>query len=423
MYRFDMLLNSVRLGMVWACILGTVQFVARGEDATTHADRGPVVLTDAALELHERSLVIDGHNDMPWEIRKQASSSFDKMDISQSQPTLQTDIPRLRKGGVGAQFWSVWVPVDFGYRGEALSTTLEQIELVKQMIARYPDTFELALSTDDIERIHRQGKIASMIGVEGGHSIEESLQVLEKLYDLGARYMTLTHTDTLSWADSGTDEAKHKGLTPFGEEVVRTMNRLGMLVDISHVSPETMHDTLDVTGAPVIFSHSSARALSDHPRNVPDDVLKRLREQDGVVMVNFFSGFIVADAVKTALEGLEKQRDLKKQFDDPDRVEQEMNKWKARHPYPRGTIHDLLNHIDHIAKVAGVEHVGLGSDYDGISVLPKQLDDVSSYPYITQGLLDRGYTEEQIQAILGGNLMRVFRSTEACAAKQREISP
>jgi membrane dipeptidase len=230
--------------------------------------------------------------------------------------------------------------------------------------------------------------------------------------------MTLTHTDSLSWADSGTDEARNGGLTPFGEEVVRKMNELGMLVDLSHVSAGTMHDALDVATAPVIFSHSSALAVADHPRNVPDDVLKRIREKDGVVMVNFFSGYIVPEAVDTVAEGMALEKKLK-QVDklSDEEADREMRRWKAKHPYPRGTIHDLLDHIDHIAKVAGVEHVGLGSDYDGVSVLPTQLDDVSSYPYITQGLLDRGYTEAQIQVILGGNVMRVFRAAEAVANK------
>jgi membrane dipeptidase len=395
---------------------------AFGEGAKPQAERGPVVLTDAARKLHAASLVIDGHNDMPWEVRKQGSSSFDKMDISKPQPKLQTDIPRLRAGGVGAQFWSVWVPVEAGYRGEALSTTLEQIDLVKRMITRYPETFELALTADDIDRIHKQGKIASLIGVEGGHCIEESLSVLEKLYKDGARYMTLTHTDSLSWADSATDVLKNNGLTPFGKQVVEKMNELGMMVDISHVSAKTMHDTLDVTTAPVIFSHSSAQAVSDHPRNVPDDVLKRLREKDGVVMVNFFSGYIVPAAAKTNRDVMDYERDLKKKYDDPKTVEAELTKWKKQHPYPKGTIHDLLDHIDHIAKVAGVERVGLGSDYDGVSKLPDQLEDASSYPYITQGLLDRGYTEEQIRGILGGNLMRVFRGVEAAAAKSRKAA-
>jgi membrane dipeptidase len=387
------------------------------EQQASRVERAPIVVTDAARELHRRSLVVDGHNDLPWEIRTQGSSDFAKIDISKSQPKLHTDIARLREGGVGAQFWSVWVPVDLGYKGQALATTLEQIELVKLMLRRYPETFELALTTSDVERIHADGKIASLIGVEGGHCIEESLGTLQRLYDLGARYMTLTHTDTLSWADSGTDEAKSGGLSPFGEEVVRTMNELGMMVDLSHVSPETMHDALDVTTAPVIFSHSSARAVADHPRNVPDDVLKRLKEKDGVVMVNFFSGFIVPEATDITKKGMALERKLRAEIEDADRRRQEMRRWFRQNPYPRGTIHDVLDHIDHIAEVAGVEHVGLGSDFDGISVVPEQLEDVSYFPYITQGLLDRGYSEEQIQGILGGNLMRVFRGVETAAKK------
>jgi membrane dipeptidase len=387
------------------------------KEQTSNVERAPIVLTDAARELHRRSLVIDGHNDLPWEIRTQGSSDFSKLDISQPQPKLHTDIPRLRKGGVGAQFWSVWVPVDLGYKGQALATTLEQIELVKLMLARYPETFELALTTGDIERIHADGKIASMIGVEGGHCIEESLGTLRKLYELGARYMTLTHTDTLSWADSGTDEAKSGGLNPFGEEVVRTMNELGMMVDLSHVSPETMHDALNATTAPVIFSHSSARAVADHPRNVPDDILKRLKEKDGVVMVNFFSGFIVPEATNITKEAMALERKLRAEIEDADRRRDEVRRWLRQHPYPRGTIHNLLDHIDHIAKVAGAQHVGLGSDFDGISVVPEQLEDVGHFPYITQGLLDRGYSEAEIEGILGGNLMRVFRGVEAAAKK------
>ena len=407
--------------LVVACVLLCQISPAAADDADdAPTDRKPIVLTDRARGLHSHSLMIDGHNDMPWEIRKQGSSSFEKMDISKVQLKLQTDIPRLREGGVGAQFWSVWVPVETGYKGTALSTTLEQIELVKQMIGRYPETFELALTADDIERIHKEGKIASLIGVEGGHCIEESLPVLDKLYGLGARYMTLTHTDSLSWADSSTDAAKNNGLTPFGKQVVKRMNQIGMMVDISHVSAKTMNDTLDATEAPVMFSHSSAFAVCEHPRNVPDDVLKRLKEKDGVVMVNFFSGYVVPSAAKTSLEVMDLERDLKKKFgDDKPSIEAELKRWKAKHKYPRGTIHDVLDHIDHIAKVAGPEYIGIGSDFDGVSLLPTQMDDVACYPYITQGLIDRGYTDEQIKGILGGNLLRVMRGVEAYATKHR----
>jgi membrane dipeptidase len=234
--------------------------------------------------------------------------------------------------------------------------------------------------------------------------------------------MTLTHGDSLSWADSATDAPKSNGLSPFGKEVVKKMNDLGMMVDISHVSAKTMHDAIDVSEAPVIFSHSSAYAVANSSRNVPDDVLKRLHEKDGVVMVNFFSGFVVPAAAKSYIDGLDYEREFKKTHDDPKVVKEEMTRWKKQHPLPSGTIHDLLDHIDHIAKVAGVQYVGIGSDFDGVSVLPKQLEDVSCYPYITQGLLDRGYTEEQIRGILGGNMMRVFRGVEAYAAKHRQAT-
>jgi membrane dipeptidase len=389
----------------------------QADDAASSSDaRPPVVLTDEARKLHESSLLIDGHNDLPWELRKQAEGNFDRLDISQPQAKLQTDIPRLRQGGVGAQFWSVWAPVETAKRGKALTTTLEQIELVKAMIARYPKTFELALTTDDIERIHKSRKIASLIGIEGGHSIEGSLSVLRQLYDLGARYMTLTHSDSLDWADSATDKSRSGGLSPFGEDVVREMNRLGMMVDISHVSPDAMKAALRVTKAPVIFSHSSARGVADHPRNVPDDVLKLTAENGGVVMVNFFSAFIVPESASRDIERMAFQREKERELTGEREVEAAMRRWDAEHGRgSRGTIHTLIDHIEHIIKVAGINHVGLGSDYDGVSMLPTQLEDVSSYPYITQALLDRGHSAEGIRKILGGNLLRVMRETEATA--------
>lgn len=378
-------------------------------------DQNPIKVSEQAAALHRECLVIDGHNDMPWEIRTQGSSDFSKLDISQPQPTLQTDLPRARKGGLDAQFWSVWVPADLDGTGKALSTTLEQIELVRLMLDRYPNDLELALTADDIERIVADGKIASLIGVEGGHCIEESIGVLRRLHELGARYMTLTHGDTISWADSGTDEARHGGLTEFGREVVREMNRLGMMVDLSHVSIDVMHQTLDITTAPVIFSHSSARTVADHPRNVPDDVLERLKQTDGVVMVNFFSAFVVPAAADNYATQFGMRRDMVADGVEDREIRLAIAKWRRDNPMPRGTIHDLLDHIDHIARVAGVERVGLGSDYDGVSVLPAQLEDVASYPRITQGLLDRGYSPDEIRGILGGNLLRVMRKVEAVA--------
>jgi membrane dipeptidase len=387
------------------------QELAAAEPAT----RPPVVLTDAARDLHAAALVIDGHNDLPWEIRKQGAGQFERMDIAQPQPKLQTDIPRLRQGGVGAQFWSVWVPVDTAKQGAALATTLEQIDLVRRMLARYPETFELARTADDIERIHRSGKIASLIGVEGGHSIEGSLTVLRRLHELGAAYMTLTHSESLDWCDSGTDAPRCGGLSPFGEEVVHEMNRLGMLVDVSHVSPDAMRAVLRVTKAPVIFSHSSARAIADHPRNVPDDVLRLTKANGGLVMVNFYSSFLVPSSAKLSVERLDVKRQLQQQGLAGEALDAELNRWDAAHPPDRGTIHTLIDHIEHIIAVAGIDHVGLGSDYDGITQLPEQLNDVSTYPYITQALLNRGHSADDLRKFLGGNLLRVMRAAERAA--------
>lgn len=380
--------------------------------------RGEIVVGDRAREIHARATLVDGHNDLPWKIREQGSPGFEKMDISQSQPKLDTDIPRLRSGGVKAQFWSVFVPASTGADGKALSTTLEQIALVKAMIKRYPDVFEFAGSVDDIERICAAGRIASLIGVEGGHSIENSLNVLRELYAQGARYMTLTHSDTLDWADSATDAERHGGLTPFGEEVVKEMNRLGMLVDISHVSVGTMQHALRLSQAPVIFSHSSARAIADHPRNVPDEVLKLTAEKGGVVMVNFYSGFVVPSSAELGKKAMPMWRELRaKHGRDTAAIRAEMRAWSLKNPMDPGTIHVVLDHIDHIAKVAGVDHVGIGSDFDGVDKLPAQLEDVSTYPRITQGLLDRGYSEPEIHKILGGNLLRVMLEAEKTATR------
>lgn len=411
-----MLPTQYKLRWMIACLA----FATTKTTWVVSADKPPVVLTDAAREIHASAIVIDGHNDLPWELRQKGSLTFDKLDISQPQEKLQTDIPRLREGGVGAQFWSVYVPASTAYKGTALSATLEQIEMVRAMMQRYPETFELALTAREIRRIHESGKIASMIGVEGGHCIENSLSVLGQLYKLGARYMTLTHSDTLDWADSATDEPKHGGLTPFGEDVVREMNRLGMMVDLSHVSPETMKHALRITKAPVIFSHSSARAVAEHPRNVPDDVLKLVAENDGVVMVNFFSGFVVPAAADNYAQILALERDQEQRLGDRDSAVAEVAKWRKTHPMPAGTIHDLVDHIDHIVKVAGIDHVGLGSDYDGVSVLPAQLEDVSTYPLITQALLDRGYSKADITKVLGENLLRVMSRVEHVAAELKQ---
>jgi membrane dipeptidase len=363
--------------------------------ATVEADkpsRSAVVLSSEAQDIHTAGMLFDGHNDLPWEIRKKGNSSFDIIDIAKEQPELHTDIPRLRQGGLKAQFWSVYVPAEADRNGDALSQTLHQISIVKTMLKRYPEVFEEASTAEDIERIVKSGKIASMMGVEGGYSIENEISNLQRLYDLGVRYMTLTHSKSLTWADSATDEPRVGGLSDFGREVVREMNRLGMLVDLSHVSPDTMRDSLEVSKSPVIYSHSSARGICDHARNVPDDILPLVARNGGVVMVNFFSSFIVPTAE------LEKNKEA------------------------TGSIHDVVDHIDHIVQKAGIDHVGIGSDYDGVTRLPTQLESVASYPLITQELLNRGYDRESIHKILGGNVMRVLRGAEKVAAELQHDS-
>lgn len=346
-------------------------------------------ITPRALEIHHNGLLFDGHNDLPWQIRKLAAGSLDRLDLTQRHPELHTDIPKLQESGLKAQFWSVYVSADTMDTNDALLRTLEQIHLVDEMLKRFPTVFERASNSADIERIAAQGRIASMMGVEGGHSIEDSLANLERFYERGVRYMTLTHSRSLKWADSCTGEVVSSGLSPFGEEVVREMNRLGMLVDLSHVSDATMKDALRVTAAPVIFSHSSARAICDHPRNVPDDVLKLLPSNGGVVMINFYSAFVVPTEV------LEKDEDA------------------------RGSVKTVVDHIEHVIAVAGIDHVGIGSDFDGVPRLPVGLEDVSKYPAITQELVDRGYSENQIHQILGGNVLRVLKATEAVAAEHQ----
>lgn len=402
-----------------ASYLASIQCVVAADDdaskPTAAKKRAPVVLTDAALRLHRECLVFDGHNDLPWMMRTKAGSSFNRADIAEPQPQFHTDIARLRKGGVGAQFWSAYVPVETRVQKRSAHYVMEQIDLINRMVKRYPDVFEAAKTADDVERIHKSGKIASLIGIEGGHAIENSLALLRMYHDLGVRYMTLTHSDTLDWADSATDEAKHNGLTPFGEDVVRTMNELSMLVDVSHVSAETMKDVLRVSRAPIIASHSSARAIAPHPRNVPDDVLRLIKDNGGVVMVNYYSGFVVPESARRMIAMFDVRRELRKKFTDDKEYEAAVAAWRKEHPIEPGTIHDVVDHIDHIVKIAGVDHVGLGSDYDGVTTLPDQLQDVSTYPYITQALLDRGYGENDVRKILGGNALRVLRDAERVA--------
>jgi membrane dipeptidase len=374
-------------------------------------------------ELLREVPLIDGHNDLPWQFRKRGGdlNAIDlRVNNRNAKPPLATDIPRLRAGGIGGQFWSVYVPSESS-GPEAVKAVFEQIDVVHRLAERYPDTFELALTAADVERIHKQGKIASLIGMEGGHSIDSSLAILRMTYALGARYMTLTHTKNNDWADSSADKPQHHGLTSFGEKVVLEMNRLGMLVDLSHVSDETMRAAIKVSKAPVIFSHSSARAICNHPRNVPDDILKLTAENGGVVMVCFMPGFVV-QREGVDLDAWEKENErLKKLFpNDMAKVEQGIAEWRASHPAPRrGTISDVADHVDHIRKVAGIEHIGLGSDFDGFRGGIEGLDDVSGYPALLVELLQRGYSKEYLKKIAGLNVLRVLRSAEKVAAEMQ----
>ena len=382
------------------------------------AKRAAIVVTEEAVRIHRSAPVFDGHNDLPWALRK-SGDSVRQVDLRKSQPDLHTDIPRLRAGGVGAQFWSVYVPVSTALQDTALISTLEQISVVRQMTKQYSDVFELALTVEDVERITGEGKIASLIGVEGGHSIENSINVLRQLFREGARYMTLTHSMSLDWADSCSDDPISGGLSAFGEEVVREMNRIGMIVDLSHVSPDCMKQALRITEAPVIFSHSSARGIADHPRNVPDDVLIETKKNGGVVMINFFSDYLNPVDAARSLKRSARKVELNALYpDDDEKAQSALRQWEVKHPRSAEcSIHDVLDHIDHVVDVAGIDHVGLGSDFDGVPALPAQLGDVSQFPVITQGLLDRDYTESDIRKVLGGNVMRVFESVEAVSRK------
>ena len=339
-----------------------------------------------AMALHKQVPLIDGHNDYPWALRQNnVERDLNKLDIRMPQPKLHTDIPRLRAGGVGGQFWSVYVPANM-QGPAAVRATFEQIDIVHRMVRKYPDTFELALTAADVERIFKAGRIGSLIGMEGGHSIDNSLATLRMFYAAGARYMTLTHSTNIRWADSGTDMPKVAGLSRFGEEVVREMNRLGMLVDLSHTSADAMRDAIRVSEAPVIFSHSDARALNDHGRNVPDDVLQLVRRNGGVVMVTFVPGFLTSTG--------------------------------------KATLADVANHMDHVRKVAGADHVGIGSDFDGIETVPVGLEDVSKYPALTAELLRRGWPDDDVRKALGSNVLRVMRRAEEVAARlQKEREP
>jgi len=371
--------------------------------------------------------LIDAHNDLAWELRELAGNRLGRIDLAAGTAALedptQTDLPRLRAGMVGGQFWSVYVPAERA-GNDAVQLLFEQIDVVQRLAAKYPETFAMAGTAAEVERAHAGGRIACLIGIEGGHSINDSLAVLRQAYAGGARYMTLTHSRNNRWADSATDTAMHGGLTAFGREVVREMNRLGMLVDLSHVSTETMADALDTSEAPVIFSHSSARALCDHPRNVPDDVLRRLPGNGGVVMVTFLQAFVSEQARQARAPGEAEWKRLSALYpDEPKRVRAEMRAWQAAHPSPRATLAQVADHVEHVRRVAGVDHVGIGSDFDGMGEGPLGLEDVSCYPALLAELARRGWTEDDLGKFAGGNVLRVMRRAEAVAARLQHERP
>lgn len=377
-----------------------------------------------AREILRTTPLIDGHNDLPWALRQGFGNDPHAVDLTtnlEASTSLHTDIPRLRAGGVGGQFWSVYVPASLE-PVEAAKATFEQIDTVRRIVAAHPDVFELATTADDIERIHAEGRIASLIGIEGGYSIDDSLGLLREFYEAGTRYMTLTHSRTTTWADSATDAPKYGGLSPFGEEVVREMNRLGMMVDLSHVSEETMIDAMRVSEAPVIFSHSSARAVTDHPRNVPDSVLREMAADGGVVMVTFVPGFVSqahtdwgvaynAEAVRLGIAPNTRPEDPR------------MTAWANANPRPPATLDDVVAHIQHVRDVAGINHVGLGGDFDGVSSLPEEVDGVDAYPRILSALMDLGWTEADIRKLAGENVLRTMRAVEAVASARASERP
>jgi len=366
--------------------------------------------------------VIDGHNDLPWAVRLETTGlgDVDAYDLRERTPG-DTDLGRLHEGGVGGQFWSVYVPGEIGSGFARLQ--LEQIDLARRILARYPDRLAFATTASEVESAMAQGKVGSMLGIEGGHAIENSLGALRAYYDLGVRYMTLTHGTTIDWADSATDEARHGGLTRFGEEVVREMNRLGMLVDLSHTSPDTMDDAIRVSEAPVIFSHSSARALCDHRRNVPDAILRKLPANGGIVMVTFVTAFVsqaVADASAPLWEEYQSRVRGVSDLAARERIAKEV---MARMPKIPVSVSEVADHVEHVRDVAGIDHVGLGGDFDGNDAWPVGLEDVSGYPRLFEELARRGWTDEELGKLASGNILRVMREAEAVARRLHETRP
>jgi len=369
----------------------------------------------------KKTPLIDGHNDLPWALRQNHQSRIEGLESGgdKREKPLMTDMARLRAGRVGGQFWSVYISGTLT-GDEAIRTTIEQIDTARRLIDAYPNDLQLASSADDVVRIHRAGRVASLLGVEGGRQIGGSMAALRQFYDLGVRYMTLTHSQTTEWADSGTDAPKHDGLSPFGIEVVKEMNRLGMLVDLSHVSPATMKDAIAASRSPVIFSHSNALALDPHPRNVPDDVLRLMPANGGVVMVTFVPPFLSPDVREWSSRNAGEEARLKSLYPhDPDAVAAALKAWEAANPRPPATIASVANHIEHVARVAGHDHVGIGGDLDGITTTVVGLDGVEDYPSLFAELIRRGWTDANLAKLAGGNVLRALRGAEATAASLR----
>ena len=377
------------------------------------------------LRLLRETPLIDGHNDVPWQYRTRVSNRLGEIDFRDTtvlEPPMHTDLRRLRQGGVGAQFWSVYIPTSYTGAGAA-RVVFEQVDLAMRLIERYPDDLELALTADDIERVHAAGRVASLLGAEGGHSIESSLGVLRQLYAAGVRYMTLTHGSNTAWADSATDRPAHGGLTAFGRRVVREMNRLGMMVDLSHVSPQAMHHALDESEAPVIFSHSSAFAVTASPRNVPDDVLRRLPENGGVIMVTFVPSF-VNEEVRASFQRMDaERRRLMAAGTAPEDIRARLMAWRSENPVAQASLGDVADHIDHVRGLIGTAHLGIGSDYDGIPTVPVGLEDASTFPDLFVELARRGYSDEELKDIAGRSFLRAMRAAEETARRLRASSP
>ncbi|MBL0769257.1 dipeptidase [Sphingopyxis sp. DHUNG17] len=395
------------------------------------AQQPPEAVAAAALA---RAPVFDGHNDAPWALRDHAHNMINDFDFRDTTDTakpdaekpliaMHTDISRLRAGRVGAQFWSVWVPATTD-EAKAVQQTIEQIDVIRRMAARYPADLALASTTAELERAMKAGKVAGMLGMEGGHSIGSSLAVLRQMHALGVRYMTLTHSKNTPWADSATDAPVHDGLNDFGRQLVREMNRIGMIVDLSHVSEATMLDALEEAKAPVMFSHSGVRAVNDHPRNVPDSVLPRVKANGGIVMVVFYPPFVDAEVRAHGLTRTAEQARLKALHPgDPAAADAALLAWDAAHPAPRTNAQRVADHIDHLRRTIGVDHIGIGGDYDGVDVLPEGLEDVSKYPALFTELARRGYSQAELEKIASGNMLRVLKAVEAHAASRKGALP